>query len=701
MKTDKLFELIKDIHAGAFQQKGWPYILKKIEEFFGVDVAFFGHFEDEEFICSTSNGNISCKVDNCEAKVSEYVMKTRQPVILVDYKTSKYASKFWIEKGIESLVAVPVFYDGDIFGVLQITSFKKRRFSKGVLLKLESIASILSFVLYNLKKLSSRQTLLDLMIHEFEFFYSQKLPDFFNEDELKKWIVDYLKNILKITNSQAVGFIFPREEIFVAVGKTDGEETYYVYFSKSSPPKDWILYQIWEKQIRDVVLYSELDKFSINISEMAQKLDIKEGLFVPVTHEGEIVVAMGFGFDKKIDIDKDYKLALQNSATHLAFMLIAAKNLSILSNELIDVEESFLESFVLMMEARDSYTKGHSKRVAYYAKKIAQALGLDAKQQEKIYLSGLLHDVGKIGIPDNILLKPGKLTPNEYNIIKYHAEFSYKIIKNIKRFEDIAYFVRYHHERCDGSGYPKGLLCHDIPVGARILAIADVFDAITTTRPYRKKLSPQRALEVLEEMKGQLDRDIVEKASDVLKEGYKELQDMEEARAFMPLTVENIRMQIFTTDYMTGLLRRKQFVDAVNELIKAQERFCVFYIDIKNLSYINYSYSMEVGDKIILYTADILKNIKEVEYLARTEPDAFYFVYKGKVDYGLYATLLKRRIKDYVIDRLAKEEMMLGSFKKLIDYYVAFAEYIPGKGVEDLMYECKKRKKEIEELLYD
>ncbi len=106
-----------------------------------------------------------------------------------------------------------------------------------------------------------------------------------------------------------------------------------------------------------------------------------------------------------------------------------------------------------------------------------------------MYIAGIVHDIGKIGIPDAILLKSGKLTQEEYKIIKYHSEFSYQIIKDIYKLEQIANFIIYHHERYNGSRYPKGLKGEEIPLGARILTIADSFDAITTLRPYKNAIS--------------------------------------------------------------------------------------------------------------------------------------------------------------------------------------------------------------------
>jgi len=699
MELSGFLKVIEHLHSGKDKEKGWNWLLKQIRDILGVDSVFFAQVIDEDTFACFSSEELNPPPCALRYTVALDTIRLKRTIRVDNYPRSKYAKDYWLDKGVKSIVSVPVMFSGEVFGALQIVNFKDTPVDNTTVEMLKAFAKIISFVLYYRKKTASTDKILRLMVKEFEYFYSRKLPDFFDKETLKQWIVDYLKNIMEITGATAVGFGFPKEQIFVAINKRgEGiEERFSTEITEEV--RDLILYKIWEKSIGDIVLFDNLENYGIEPSKMSLEVGIKSALFVPVKYNDEVIVVLGFGYDKKIHVDHDYKLALQNCATHLTFMLLAAKNLTLLNNELIDVEESFLESFVLVMEARDVYTKGHSLRVAYYASKIGKALGLSEKEQKELYIAGLLHDIGKIGIPDNILLKPGRLSPNEYEIIKNHAEFSYQIIKNIKRFEGIADYVRYHHERNDGSGYPKSLKGEKIPLGARILAIADIFDAVTTTRPYRKKLSVDGALNLLSDMDGALDQEIVERSKDVLRSAFKEVQGKLEERDFLPEDIDSIRKRIFTTDYMTGLLRRKQFVKEVEKLIKNYNRFYVFYFDIKNLSYINHVYSMEIGDKIIIYTAEALKALDDVKLLARTEPDAFYFVYDGGVEPGVFVLRLKKFVKSYVVDRLSKEELDISGWEKAIDFYVSFSEFLPGRSAEDMMFECKQRKKEIEELL--
>ncbi len=170
-----------------------------------------------------------------------------------------------------------------------------------------------------------------------------------------------------------------------------------------------------------------------------------------------------------------------------------------------------LQGLVLAIDRKDRYTKLHSEDVAAYALFLAGRLGLPDEMRESLRIAALLHDVGKIGIPDDILRKPGRLTPYEYEIVKQHVALGDLLIRGVPNVEQIREGVRYHHERWDGQGYMVGLSGENIPLIARILSVADSFSAMTTNRPYRKALPAERALEELRSVAGtQLDGDLVD-----------------------------------------------------------------------------------------------------------------------------------------------------------------------------------------------
>lgn len=175
------------------------------------------------------------------------------------------------------------------------------------------------------------------------------------------------------------------------------------------------------------------------------------------------------------------------------------------------------------LQARDPYTAEHSERVADLSGKIARKLGLPENEVERIVAAARIHDIGKVGIPDSILLKPGPLTPQEWEIMKKHPVIGAEIIKGMEIYDNCVDIVKYEHERWDGSGYPEGLKGEEIPLGARIVAAADVYDALTSDRPYRKALPKEEAIAELKRMRGvKLDPRVVDALLEVLEEEEKE-----------------------------------------------------------------------------------------------------------------------------------------------------------------------------------
>ena len=159
-------------------------------------------------------------------------------------------------------------------------------------------------------------------------------------------------------------------------------------------------------------------------------------------------------------------------------------------------------TLVSLLDLRDSYTGGHSNRVAGYNRGTAVTLGLSYSDTNNIVIAGLLHDIGKIGVPDHVLLKQGKLTDEEFELIKKHPEFGWMALKSVREFEEVSLMLLHHHERIDGGGYPGKLKGAQIPLGAKIIAVGDSYDALTTNRPYRTARSQGEALEELVRCRG-------------------------------------------------------------------------------------------------------------------------------------------------------------------------------------------------------
>lgn len=168
------------------------------------------------------------------------------------------------------------------------------------------------------------------------------------------------------------------------------------------------------------------------------------------------------------------------------------------------IHNEIIRTLSFVIETKDAYTEGHSSRVKDYAYELGKEMGLTHASLENLKLAAILHDIGKIGIDEKILNKPAGLTTEEYSKIKKHPEMGVNIIRNISFLREASDIILSHHERCDGTGYPMGRINQEISVESAILCIADVFDALTSDRPYRKAMSVQQALDIINEGKGQL-----------------------------------------------------------------------------------------------------------------------------------------------------------------------------------------------------
>lgn len=189
-----------------------------------------------------------------------------------------------------------------------------------------------------------------------------------------------------------------------------------------------------------------------------------------------------------------FEAGLMKSAA--SFLASHTKNV-VLYQEQENLLFGIVRTLINTIDAKDHYTSGHSDRVATYSRRIAQALKFSARESEEIYLAGLLHDIGKVGIPDHVLQKQSALTPEEFELLKQHPVIGYNLLRHLHQIDYVLPGVRHHHEAIDGSGYPDGLVGENIPIQARIIAVADAYDAMTSDRPYRSGMPHEQACEIL------------------------------------------------------------------------------------------------------------------------------------------------------------------------------------------------------------
>lgn len=289
------------------------------------------------------------------------------------------------------------------------------------------------------------------------------------------------------------------------------------------------------------------------------------------------------------------------------------------------------------IDAKDDYTKGHSLRVAYYADNLARKIGWSEEEVQNIHYIALLHDIGKIGVPDSVLNKPFKLTDVEFELIKNHTVMGGEILKDIKMFPNVSLGAKYHHERYDGRGYPNGLKGEEIPMVARIIGIVDSYDAMTSNRVYRKRLQNEIVMQELLKGKGtQFDPFLVDRFIELLEDGEM-VENVPTSDMAMPVfdtdkiyggvTKEETGLNS-KLDYLTGLLGREQGEKEITESLRNGSG-CVMVIDLDNFKSINENYGHLAGDYVLKLVADILKDVSEQDIVCRLGGDEFLYYVEG------------------------------------------------------------------------
>ena len=297
------------------------------------------------------------------------------------------------------------------------------------------------------------------------------------------------------------------------------------------------------------------------------------------------------------------------------------------------------------VDAKDRYTKGHSVRVAQYCLAIAKKLSWSKQDCLNLYYTALLHDIGKIGIPDSILNKPVKLTDEEYRLVRNHPIMGANILRPITMVPQICDGAKYHHERYDGKGYPYGLKGNDIPYIARIIGIADAYDAITSNRIYEKAQVTDYAVSELEKGRGtQFDPYLTDVMLEVIKDGFsftdtpefefeQEQSEGTETDSFIIEVCKKTETDVHKADdldFLTGFPIRKSFELSVNTYLdNPLNRGTMFLMDVDNFLHVNKNYGHIAGDHIICRLADIIRsNIETSAYMCRISGDEFAVFYQ-------------------------------------------------------------------------
>jgi putative nucleotidyltransferase with HDIG domain len=292
-----------------------------------------------------------------------------------------------------------------------------------------------------------------------------------------------------------------------------------------------------------------------------------------------------------------------------------------LEKQKIEDYKKILYALISMIEQRDSYTAGHSQRVAKYSELIAREMGYDDEECKILFKAATLHDIGKIATPDAVLLKPDKLSDLEYNLIKEHVNVGVKMLEGIPMFEEISDIIRFHHEKYDGSGYPKGIAGDDIPPLSRIMMVADAFDAMTTNRIYKHKKSIEEALREIKSLqKIHYHPEVVQSALRALSNINISSEDFNQR----PITaVEQHRFVYFYKDSITDLYNVKYLEIALLNNKDEEKYTKALVISLHKFDAYNKKYSWERGDAKLKEFAALLLQIFKDTLIFRVRANDF------------------------------------------------------------------------------
>lgn len=313
----------------------------------------------------------------------------------------------------------------------------------------------------------------------------------------------------------------------------------------------------------------------------------------------------------------------------------------ILENKIKDYEQHIF-SLVNIIEKRDSYTAGHTQRVAKYSILIAKEMGFNDEKIDDLHRACMLHDIGKISTPDSILLKPGKLSALEYEIIKEHVVVSYELLSNVDIYKDIAEIVRHHHEHYDGSGYPQGLKGDEIPILSQVMTVADAFDAMTTNRIYKTRKSVDSALAELNELGS------MQFHSEVVKAAIVALEDIEIGMTITQRPkskIEKERFSYFYKDQVTGVYNKDylEFILAYNHTDEFNMKY-IHTVYLHNFNQFNKKHGWAEGDKLLAKFAKALDELNSGDFVFRIYGDDFIILseenYEMQVNVSSLETVL-------------------------------------------------------------
>jgi putative nucleotidyltransferase with HDIG domain len=340
-------------------------------------------------------------------------------------------------------------------------------------------------------------------------------------------------------------------------------------------------------------------------------------------------------------------------------------------NTYIDEKELLYEEYIYglvnVVEKRDSYTAGHSSRVAKYAVKIAETMGYSEHDCHTLHRAGMLHDIGKVAIPDSVFLKPSKLSEDEYKLIQEHVDMSYEMLKNISIFDDIKEIVKNHHEHYDGSGYPQGLIGEETPMLAQILSLADAFDAMTTDRIYKGRKSVKEALlELAEFSQKQFNPKIVQAALLSLNGVIIDHTKHQNPRTLL----EKERFSYFYKDALTGIYNEEYLRIDLENIVSSP---LIGWLSLKDFHKFNKENGWSAGDKVFQELALLIKErCLNPLNIYRFYGDNFFVLLQSEEEFAR----LKRYLDEYLKSKNIEYEFKVSHTADFKDKIESFEDVL-------------------------